>query len=260
MGSYIREGELPLLREILLPDPTQLTLESWDLEEHILKFYVFATQSKAYWPCCQRLSARVHSCYQRTLADLACVSFRFQLCWTVRRFFCDNMACQRVTFAEQIPTVAERYARKTRRLIEQQSRMAYETGGELSERLARYISEPLSADTLLRMIRDIPEDEIETPRVLGVDDWAFRKGHNYGTILVDLESHCLVDLLPERSAEALEIWLKEHPGVKIISRDRSAEFERRIFSLCEHQFIKSPKRKAQSPRYHPDAQARCPRR
>ena len=119
-----------MLGKILLPDPTQLELESWYLEDQILKFYISATQSSAACPDCQRVSVRVHSRYQRTLGDLRCVSFRFQLHWTIRRFFCDNEDCQRVTFAEQIPTVADRYARKTRRLTEQQSRIAYETGGE----------------------------------------------------------------------------------------------------------------------------------
>jgi len=213
-----------LLGKLLLPDSKQLELENWYLEDQILKFQISATQSNAACPDCQSLSTRVHSRYQRTLADLRCVSFRFQLHWTVRRFFCDNSACQRVTFVEQIPTVADRYARKTRRLKEQQSRIAHETGGEPGARLANYVSDPLSADSLLRLIRAIPEKEVDPPRVLGVDDWAFRKGHHYGTILVDLEAHRPVDLLPERSSEALETWLKEHPGVEIISRDRSSEY------------------------------------
>ncbi len=213
-----------MLAKRLLPDPDQLDLESWYLEDQILRFQVRATQSRAVCPDCHSSSARIHSRYQRTLADLRCVSFRFQLLWTVRRFFCDNSTCQRVTFAEQIPAVADRYARKTKRLKEQQSRIAYENGGEPGTRLADYVSEPLSADTLLRLIRATPEKETNTPRVLGVDDWAFRKGHHYGTILVDLESRCPVDLLPERSSRALEAWLKEHPGVEIISRDRSSEY------------------------------------
>ena len=213
-----------MLGKLLLPDSNQLDLESWCLENQILRFQVSAIQSRATCPDCQSKSARIHSRYQRTLADLPCVSFRFQLLWTVRRFFCDNNACQRVTFTEQIRTVADRYARKTQRLKEQQSRMAYETGGEPGMRLSNYVSDPLSADTLLRLIRSMPEKDFDTPRVLGVDDWAFRKGHNYGTILVDLESRCPVDLLPERSSEALKRWLKEHPGIEIISRDRSNEY------------------------------------
>ena len=144
-----------MLAKRLLPDPDQLVLESWYLEDQILRFQVRATQSRAVCPDCHSSSARIHSRYQRTLADLRCVSFRFQLLWTVRRFFCDNSACQRVTFAEQIPAVADRYARKTQRLKEQQSRIAYEAGGEPGTRLADYVSEPLSADTLLRLIRPL---------------------------------------------------------------------------------------------------------
>lgn len=213
-----------MLAKRLLPDSSQLDLESWHIEDQVLRFQVQAIQDKATCPDCQNVSGRIHSRYQRTLADLRCVSFRFQLRWTVRRFFCDNSACQRVTFAEQIPTIADRYARKTKRLKAQQSRIAHEAGGEPGKRLADYVTDPLSADTLLRLIRATPERETKTPRVLGVDDWAFRKGHHYGTILVDLESRCPIDLLPERSSEALETWLKEHPGVEIISRDRSNEY------------------------------------
>ncbi len=213
-----------MLGQLLLPAPDQLALDSWRCDDGILIFQISATQNSCTCPDCQSISVRVHSRYQRTLADLRCVSFRFQLKWTVRRFFCDKEDCKRATFAEQIPEVAERYARKTRRLKEQQSRIAHETGGEPGTRLANYVSHPLSADTLLRLIRATPEQGRDTPRVLGVDDWAFRKGHNYGTILVDLETRSPVDLLPERSAEALETWLEEHPGVEIISRDRSNEY------------------------------------
>ena len=74
------------------------------------------------------------------------------------------------------------------------------------------------------MVRKAPEKEVTTPTILGVDDWAIRKGNTYGTILIDLETHHPVDLLSERSADALAKWLQAHPGVKIISRDRSNEY------------------------------------
>ena len=83
---------------------------------------------------------------------------------------------------------------------------------------------PVNSDTLIRFIRKAPEPEVKTPRVLGVDEWSQRKGHSYGTILVDLEAHRPVDLLPDKSAESFAKWLREHPGVEIISRDRGKEY------------------------------------
>ena len=112
--------------------------------------------------------------------------------------------------------------------------VAFVVGGEAGARLLHAVGILVSPDTLLRLIRNTPEPEVKTPRVLGVDDWAKRrgrlqriaprKGHSYGTILVDLETQKPVDLLPDRKAASLEAWLKEHPGVEIISRDRSKEY------------------------------------
>lgn len=215
-----------MLANYLLPAPGELNLESWSFEEHTLCFQIHATQQAAVCPDCSCFSVRVHSRYQRTLADLRVVSFRFQLKWVVRRFFCDQPPCKRVTFAEQLPAVAARYARKTQRLQIQQTHLAFEIGGEPGTRYAKHGSEPLSADTLLRLIRNAPEKEESAPRILGVDDWAFRKGQHYGTILVDLETRQPVDLLPERSAKGLATWLKEHPEVEVISRDRSGEYKK----------------------------------
>jgi transposase len=102
--------------------------------------------------------------------------------------------------------------------------LAFDAGGEAGERLLRALGTPVSHDTLLRLIRNEPEKEMKTPRVLGIDDWAKRKGQSYGTILVDLEAHEPVDLLPDRSAELVAEWLEAHPGVEIISRDRGVEY------------------------------------
>jgi transposase len=116
------------------------------------------------------------------------------------------------------------YARRTHRLQSQQLKVAFALGGEASARLLSITGMGTSPDTLLRMIRNADEPKFEIPRVLGVDDWAKRKGHSYGTILVDLESRQPVDLLLERSAASLAEWLKAHPGVEVISRDRGTEY------------------------------------
>jgi transposase len=123
-----------------------------------------------------------------------------------------------------LPNIVASFARRTERLIEAQRAIGFSDGGEAGARLTAKLGMPTSPDTLLRMINSTPELEATCPRVLGVDDWAIRKRHTYGTILVDLERHQVIDLLPDRKPETLANWLIEHPGVEIISRDRGQEY------------------------------------
>ena len=165
-------------------------------------------------------SSRVHSSYGRKPSDLALVGHRLRLRLHVRRFFCANLACERKTFAERLPGILKPFARRTNRLTETLCGIGHALGGEAGSRRAEHLAMPVSPDTLLRLIRHSDLPPATTPAVLGVDDFAWKKGRTYGTILVDLENHQVVDLLPDRSADSLAEWLLKHPGVKIISRDR----------------------------------------
>jgi transposase len=184
-----------------------------------------STSSASVCPVCGKTSARVHSHYQRHLADLPCQGRIVVLRVQVRRFRCATDGCPHRVFAERLPEVVPPRARRTARLADIQHHIALALGGEAGSRLAQRLMMPVGATTLLGMLRQrAAATPTSAPRVLGVDEWAWRRGHRYGTILVDLEQRRVVDLLPDRNAETLAAWLGEHPGTEIVSRDRSASF------------------------------------
>lgn len=174
-------------------------------------------------PLCHSVSLRIHSWYSRRLSDLPWEGIPVRIELRVRRFFCDNDACSQRIFTEQLPQTAPRYARRTGRLGITMKQLAWALGGAAGSRLAQQLGILVSGWTLLRQLRAAARaDCARAPRVLGIDDWAWRKGRRYGTILCDLEKGEVADLLPDRSAESTEQWLRAHPGAEIISRDRAS--------------------------------------
>jgi transposase len=208
----------------LLPDPAVLTLDSLAIQNGVIVFAARAVTAGATCPSCDHPSQRVHSRYARTLLDLPWQGNAVRIALSVRKFFCDNRECERRIFAERFPAVAARYARKTARLAEALRELAYLAGGEAAARIARAFGLVVSPDALLEGLKKAPPVSLGTPRVLGIDDFAFRKGRTYGTLLVDLERRCPVDLLPDREAASVEGWLKARPGVEIVSRDRAEAY------------------------------------
>lgn len=175
-------------------------------------------------PDCGGDAHRVHSHYTRRLADLPCFGTPVRLELTVRRFRCPNPECPRRIFAERLPGFATAHARTTDRLRRSHEAIGYALGGEAGSRLAVLIAMPTSPDTLLRRVKRLKDVPGPPPRVVGIDDWAWRKGRRYGTIVVDLERGDVIDLLPERDSDTVAAWLKAHPGIEVISRDRSPTY------------------------------------
>jgi transposase len=201
--------------------PEQLHVEEISFEEDLLTIYASTVSPVAVCPLCEQPSRRVHGYYSRTLADLPWCGMPVRLRVRVRKFFCDEPSCERQVFAERLTDVARAYARGTDRRREALEWIAFALGGEAGARLARELGLLVSPDTLLNRIRGALHSENEDVRVLGLDDFGFRKGNVPGTILVDLERHRIVDLFEGHSAEGIAQWLRQHPGVEVVGRDRS---------------------------------------
>jgi transposase len=209
--------------DILLDCP-DLCVMDLTIEADAITIHVESTAIVASCPHCGNRAARVHSRYTRTITDLPICGRSTTLLVTARRFFCADLNCSRTLFCERFPQLADSHARTTGPLAESHQAIGFALGGEAGARLAKKLAVPTSPDTLLRRVKAAPDEPLSPPRFVGIDDWAIRKGQNYGTILIDLQRRRVIDILPGRDGVALKTWLQEHPGVEVITRDRWSAF------------------------------------
>lgn len=207
----------------LIPDIAKVELICLRPKAGAIQMELRASRRSSVCPRCGTSSSRVHSRYQRTLADLPWEGLPVRILLRSRKFFCVGGQCARRIFAEQLPGTVARYARRSCRSSEALRLITLALGGRAGSRLARKLGLLASRSTLLRELsRRAGSHASCSPRVLGIDEWAWKKGHRYGTILCDLEQGKVVDLLPSRDSETVASWLRQHPSVEIISRDRAA--------------------------------------
>lgn len=215
--------------QALLPDPERLNLHTVHCGAKVIRLDIRSQASSSTCPACGTPSQRVHSHYDRVLKDLACFGRKVCLHLTVRRFFCDVQGCSQRIFCERLPSVAAPWQRATVRFAQQTSFTLLEVGAEGAARVLRHQGLPTSADALLASLRRQPAPGARPPvRHLGIDDWAWRKGHTYGTILVDLDQHRTIDVLPNRDVSGVVAWLGQHPEIEVVTRDRSGAYQEAV--------------------------------
>lgn len=214
-----------MITQFILPSNVQLRAENTLFNPGYLYIKALACQLSSICPICSKTSFRVHSKYKRKLADLPVSGNQTKIELIARKYFCDNPLCYRKIFTERFDFEIISYGRRLCRTTELLGKISLELGGNKGSTISRYVGIPVSASTALRIVKkiDIPV-KTSTSGIIGVDDWAFKKGNRYGTVIVDLVTRKVIDLLPDREADTLAQWLKGHPEITVVSRDRSSVY------------------------------------
>ena len=218
---------MPIAAE-LLHLPPEFAFDSLVVNANQVQVTIASTAEHACCPLCQTPSSQVHSQYQRTLADVPCGGQRVVVCVRSHRWRCRVPTCSRRIFAERLDPFASAWSRMTTRLITTIQAIGCATNGSSGARLAHHVGIRTSPSTVIQHILALPDPLLIPPVEIVLDDWSFRRGKRFGSIIVDLQRHCVIDLLPDRTAMTVAKWLQQHPTIHVISRDRSREFARGI--------------------------------
>ena len=221
---FSRKREALMEGTSLLSLPEGMRVEHIQITEHGLVIEVVTVHPTSCCPLCAETSDSIQSHYRRVLRDAPCAGRQVQLVLTVRKFYCRNPYCSRKVFTERLPTFVEPWARMTIRCCQQITSIGLATCGKGGARLAGRLGIQTTRPTILRRIMDLPDVSAGSVVYLGIDDFAFRRGYRFGTILVNLESHRVVDLLPDRQAETAAQWMRQQPDLAVVSRDRGGEY------------------------------------
>jgi transposase len=204
--------------------PEGMRVEQIQITEQGLVIDIKASHPTSCCPLCAHPSDSIKTHYRRVLRDAPCAGRQVQLVLAVRKFYCRNAYCPRKVFTERLPTFVEPWARMTIRCCQQITSIGLATCGKGGARLADRLGMPTTRPTILRRIMALPDVSAGSVVYLGIDDFSFRRGYRFGTILVNLESHRVVDLLPDRQVETAATWMRQQPDLAVVSRDRGGEY------------------------------------
>lgn len=208
-----------------------LKIHKIEIFESVNRISASIRSTRSRCPLCGKYSNRVHDYYFRTISDLPIFKSKTIILLKTRKFRCVNKQCQRKFFSEQTPAILK-YSRRTERAEMLLDTLAIELTGRMGSILSKKLNLYVSSSTMTRIAHNLPLPDIVRPKVLGVDDWAYRKGVSYGTVLIDMETSRPIDLLPSRDGKALKDWLLNYNDVKIVSRDRPSSYAAAIIEAC----------------------------
>src|SRR5258708_17409547 len=216
---YLSRRMMEMERSPFLPLPEGVVIGQVEITATQLTVEVISTRPSACCPECGSLSDHVHCQYQRTIHDVPCGGRTVVLRLCVRKCACWIASCPRKVFAERLPELVRAYARVSNRLLEELKAIGLAASAEVSERLAPRLGMKVKAPTLLRYLRTIKDAPKADVTVLGIDDFALRRGDKYGTILINVETGKPLDLLPDRTSDAVQPCLPNTPDVHVVSRN-----------------------------------------
>src|SRR6266498_6051183 len=208
---------------IIFPDLPTVEVEGVEGAEEII-LTLRTTSPTAPCPSCGTVSSRIQSRYRRVLRDLPAVGHPIRLIVHVRRFFCKKSTCAQKIFVERLPELCHPHAQRTKRLQKALCELGLKIGGQAGADVGSELGISGSRDTILRLVRQSHPSAQSEPHVIGLDDWARKRRLRYGTLICDLELGLPIDLLPDRSAEAVSAWLLKHPSLDVGRFDGSSEY------------------------------------